>query len=103
MTEATEIASRKKRRLYLLLLIFQILVVFYPMFLLELIDQKRTHLGFGFVALTQTIIVIILITVNTLFIREFIKSKKVFYLVCTVYCISFVISALIHSVPQIAG
>ena len=101
--ENPTMASKRKRRLYLMLLIFQVLMIFYPMLLQELITQHRVPLTMAFLGITQTIIVLVLITTNSLFVKEFIADIGWFYLVVGLNITGFIVFSVSHVVPSVSG
>lgn len=103
MSENEGITSRRKKLLYLGLFLFQIMVVFWPLLAIDLIEQKRTNMGFDAMSLIQTLLIVILIVTNTLFIREFIKKKWVLFLVIASFIISTILGTIARAVPSIAN
>ena len=88
------LASTRKKRLYIALLVFQLLVVFYPMLLGDLIIQQRVPISVVFMGITQSFMVLILIIVNILFVKEFITNKWGYYLLSAVYMVAFIIAVV---------
>jgi hypothetical protein len=103
MTEENlESTSRRKKILYVGLFTFQILVVFWPMMSVELILQQRMNMSFTVMGMIENLLVLILIVTNIFFIREFIKSKPLWYFFILLYAGSFILSTIIHVNQDIA-
>lgn len=87
--------------MYILLLVFQSLLVFVPMFLQDLIFQQRTSMSFAQLGMLQSVIVVGVIIVNIMFVKEFISNKWLFYLLCLINAASFIISSIAYSTPSV--
>ncbi len=96
-----ESLSRRKRFYYVALLVFQILVVFWPMMTVELIVQGRTSMNFDTMGMIENVLVLVLIIVNILFLKQFVGNKWVFLVICLIYAVSFIVSTVAHISPTI--
>lgn len=101
--ENTETTSRRKKMLYLGLFSFQVMVVFWPLLSIDLIDQKRMGLSFDAMGMIETVWVLALVVTNVLFIREFIKRKWILVIAIFSFALSIVASTLARAIPAIAN
>jgi hypothetical protein len=102
MTEQTiEQTSRRKKLLYIGLFTFQVLVVFWPLLMNDLIEQKRVNIDFGTMVAVETVWIIALIVTNIFFLREFTKKKWIMALVILAFVFSMGFNTAAHVVPAI--
>ena len=66
----------------------------------ELIVQQRISMSIAQMGMLQSLIVLILIIINSLFVKEFIPNKWWFYFVVSLSGSGFVLLTLSHSVPS---
>lgn len=99
--ELHEVASKHKRRLYVALLIFQCLIVFWPMFMTDLMSQGWIPTNMVFMGISQSLIVLGMIIANSLFVKGLIASKWGFYFIIIMNGINYILSFSTHTNPEL--